>query len=323
MKTNALFSIIFLFTAQVLNAQTGRITTTIKFDSIVRTLHYYIPGNYNPSNQHRLVLGLHGCDTTVNNPGEIFRNQIEFLADRLNAVVVCPEGLRSEYGFMGAEPSFVLAVIDSAMTDYKIDQQFVYMTGFSCNGYTTTAFGTHKIFPFRGILPFNPAYVESDFSDGSFIYTTHVPTCICAGTEDPGYNLDLRLRDSLLANKAPLLFNEMHGIGHTTDFPTFQDEVMECFNYFSDITSVFENNAVIDLQLQTYPNPATEHVTIKCSKKMYSLELYSNKGEQMREIGVLNQDIYKLDLSGLSPGIYIIKINYQNGLYYRKKIVVL
>jgi poly(3-hydroxybutyrate) depolymerase len=298
---------------------TGSFSKTITFNSQTRYLYYYVPTTYNSSSQYKLVVGLHGCGGT----GSGFRDEIKFLSDSINSIVVCPYGLSANSGFMGgSEIQFIIASINSTKTTYNIDTSQIYLTGFSCNGYTTANMGLQKMFNFRGIIPFNPALLSTDFTDGSFSYTKNVPTCLCAGTADPGYSLDLRLRDSLVAHNAPMLFNSMPGIGHTTSFPTFKQEMMQCFHYFQTLTGIIEIKDLSSLRINIYPNPTSGKFTVTSSGKISTIEIYNMLGVQIYTLSNLSQETSKeIDLSNFPKGIYFAKI-YDGNKNHTEKIVI-
>jgi hypothetical protein len=166
------------------------------------------------------------------------------------------------------------------------------------------------MYDFRGIIPFNPFLVSTEFTDGSFSYTKNVPTCLCAGTDDNGYSLDVRLRDSLVAHNAPMLFNSMPGIGHTTSFPTFKQEMMQCFHYFQTLTDIIEIKDLTSLKINIYPNPTSTTITIETITKGH-LSILNLSGQRL-----LHQEISEptttIDVSTLPCGVFVVKLVGEN-----------
>lgn len=299
-----LLALIFFTTFSVQAQQKGSFSKTIYYYTQARTINYYVPITYNSTISYKLVVGLHGCGEAT---GSNLRDQIKFLSDSLNAIILCPEGLTMNDGYMASsdEVKFIINSIDSTKKNYNINSNEIYLTGFSCNGYTTANMGLKKKYPFKGIIPFNPALSTYDFTGSSFVYTNNVSTCLCAGTADPNYSLDLRLSDSLVAHNAPLLFNSIPGVGHTTSFSSFKQEIMKCFHYFSISTGI-KNEFSFD-NIVIYPNPTSGRIAISSIKKINKIEIYNLLGEKVYYSTTIKQN--EIDLSKLTKGIHFIKID--------------
>ena len=70
--------------------------------------------------------------------------------------------------------------------------------------------------------------------------------------------------------------------------------------------SIFFPIATNDMQLSLYPNPATSHITVKCSRTA-SLRLLDSKGRTMLETTVSGEET--LDITKLPTGIYIVSVD--------------
>ncbi|MBB6463577.1 carbohydrate-binding protein [Flammeovirga kamogawensis] len=64
-------------------------------------------------------------------------------------------------------------------------------------------------------------------------------------------------------------------------------------------------------KIKVYPNPTNQNIKIDLHQKdsLKSIELYTIRGQKLREIQVDNQRFYTIDLSTLQKGIYILKLN--------------
>jgi len=71
-----------------------------------------------------------------------------------------------------------------------------------------------------------------------------------------------------------------------------------------------------------FPNPATSVLNIenKSTNKSFSFALQNSIGRQVMAAG-LNEKTYKLDISNLSPGIYMLQIRDSNGTVFNHKIL--
>lgn len=316
MQKNNYFILILLllFTTSLYAQQTGLFQTTILHNTQTRILEYAVPSNYTPSNQYPLVVGLQGCvdpNMGTNNGATGFRNDLSFLADSIQAIVVCPRGLLSNQGgFMdNPDDAIILAAIDSTIDVYNVDTTSVYLTGFSCNGYTTVKYGTRALYPWKGIIPihaFLPNHVFSPMAYQNFDYLTTIPTCICVGSQDQGLQGSQTLRDSFVLNGTPFYYNEIPGVGHTTFFPTFKEEIMECFDYFNSLMLSIKGQSKSDYSVvHVYPNPPLDRILnvelfTDGSKNFF---LYDLNGKIVMQ-SVLRKKVNNVNLEELKEGIY-------------------
>jgi outer membrane protein assembly factor BamB len=229
MKTNfmktfsrVIFVCLWISVSSVYAQQTGKYNTTILFNGSGRTLAYYVPSSYNPVNKYPLIVGLHFCGGSA----EGYRDVLMPLADSVNAILVCPEGPVTDQ-MTGAESLIIPLTIDTVAALYSIDTTQVVLTGFSCNGQVTFEYGLKKIYPFKGIIPYDP-YIENP-RDERYDLDSDMPVSICVTSNDLTYANTLLLYDRMLENGANVTINIMKPVGHTYDFPEFTAEMLECY----------------------------------------------------------------------------------------------
>jgi hypothetical protein len=94
--------------------------------------------------------------------------------------------------------------------------------------------------------------------------------------------------------------------------------------YFDDFTLAgpAENTtAISDLMsntsLQVYPNPAKDYVMVKSTDCINEIAVYSISGAVQKKV-LVNSDNYKLDISPLPNGIYIVAIRNSKGVVNKK-----
>jgi len=84
-------------------------------------------------------------------------------------------------------------------------------------------------------------------------------------------------------------------------------------------SSVFSEIALLD-ELNVYPIPATSTLTVELQNKFdFNIILYDISGKKFLD-KISSESIYTVDLSDVSPGIYMLKVSYQGADYYRKII---
>ena len=71
--------------------------------------------------------------------------------------------------------------------------------------------------------------------------------------------------------------------------------------------------------IQVFPNPFSTDFAIQSEKEMNSFALYNSLGEKIKE-EKLNTKEFQFQSENLSPGIYFIRIESENGLLVKKLI---
>ncbi|MGO4710797.1 T9SS type A sorting domain-containing protein, partial [Chryseobacterium sp. 2TAF14] len=89
------------------------------------------------------------------------------------------------------------------------------------------------------------------------------------------------------------------------------------------VTLIAQNLGVADARTvgdaSISPNPASDFVTIKTKLTISSVDILDANGRNVISNLSLNND--KIDIRNLSSGVYLLKINYKEGLSTTKKII--
>ncbi|MBS4013731.1 MAG: Ig-like domain-containing protein [Bacteroidetes bacterium] len=88
----------------------------------------------------------------------------------------------------------------------------------------------------------------------------------------------------------------------------------------NDIWLVTNITELFTYQIKIYPNPASDYVFIKSDSVIEMIELYDLNGRSIKSL-MLNSNEYKIDLSALNNGMYIIKIYTGNNIINKKVIL--
>ncbi len=146
---NVLFALIFGSIS--VNCLGGNlITSFIEINDVKRKAILYIPNHYDGSNAYPLVVNAHGFSWNATN-WIAERSTYNKIADRDSFIVVYPEGLMgSAFGNswnVGYGPArgvndvgFIKALIDFCKENYVINEEKIYMSGFSQGGMLTYHF---------------------------------------------------------------------------------------------------------------------------------------------------------------------------------------
>lgn len=158
MKKNYLLAILFLGFSQLLFSQQN-INASFTFQGELRQYIIHVPTAYNAANPTPLVISLHGLGDDMTNFSQAGFHAV---ADTANFIVVTPQavtysvfgqsitawnsGVGAYIDLLGQtifpnenidDVAFISALIDTLATDYNIDQDRVYSTGFSMGGFMT------------------------------------------------------------------------------------------------------------------------------------------------------------------------------------------
>lgn len=145
-----LFSVIFF---QSTTAQIN--TSSMNYDGLERSYVTYVPEIYNAASPTPLVIALHGLGGSQN---DFLATGMTDVADTANFIMVSPQAIydpvylssawNSGAGAFGItlnsnidDVGFLDALIDQMASEFNIDLQRVYCTGFSMGGFMTNRIG--------------------------------------------------------------------------------------------------------------------------------------------------------------------------------------
>ena len=104
----------------------------------------------------------------------------------------------------------------------------------------------------------------------------------------------------------------------TNDYSNWSDSIR--FYITGDTTQVSIRNTVLEEYTQLIPNPASDIVSIFSSFSIRKVEVYSLKGEKVKEEEVKAASI-KMDISDLPKGTYLVKVYTLKGIATKKLII--
>ncbi|MFT6210063.1 MAG: hypothetical protein ACJAYA_000551 [Bacteroidia bacterium] len=269
-----------------------------------------------------MILGFHGLGNPDNS--DDIRNDLSPLGDSLNAVVVCPAPYLQDQP--RSEVVLNLAY-DSVMTWFNIDMKQVYLTGYSAGSDVAVQyFFDNPSHPIKGLIWHSPGFFSSpDLSNPQEI----PPVCLCSGSVDfvsiVQTNI-LNSNNSLAGGSFPYLFNEIPGVAHTMEYPTFTEEMLECINFIDANTSNVGIKEWTGNSVSIYPNPLNEGANLILSglEGGVSISILDMNGRRVwnkRLRNASNHEPISNFRNALSAGLYTIQIQSENGTLTKKLVV--
>jgi hypothetical protein len=305
--------------------QTGDYTITIPtFEPTLNgdslDIYFHVPDTYNPNEPSKMILGFHGLGNPDNS--NQIRNYLSPLGDSLNAIVVCPDP------YLQDQPRSEIVLnlaYDSVMTWFNIDTNQIYITGYSAGSDVAAqyVFGepTHRM---KGFIWHSPGFFSSpDLSNPQEI----PPVCLCSGSVDFVSIVQTNvLNNNLDGAGFPYLYNEIPGVDHTMEYPTFTEEMMECIDFIDANTANVGVQEWTGTSVSMYPNPLTENQELVLAglEGNASISVFDASGKQVWN-AQLNNVSSRVSVSdfrnGLSAGLYSVLIQSEKGQLSKKLVV--
>jgi hypothetical protein len=76
------------------------------------------------------------------------------------------------------------------------------------------------------------------------------------------------------------------------------------------------------IQIQSYPNPATSFIEIHSNIKIEALGIYAINGQKIKEVHAVNDNKYRLDVRDISKGLYVLRVTTGQGVYSAKILIL-
>lgn len=73
--------------------------------------------------------------------------------------------------------------------------------------------------------------------------------------------------------------------------------------------------------LQVYPNPASDKIFITSAERILAVHIYNLAGHKISDELKINSKQKEIDVQNLLPGVYILKIDFENGKYNSYKFI--
>ncbi len=287
--------------------------------------YYGFEGNFNSHNN------LHNLTAAPNAP---YISQYGWVGSCINVESTLNEGLVNTTSLNNAlvGNEFTICYWVKQLTNYT---NGTYPTHFEMFG---SGFVRHN----NGTLPVDVGYATSSTNFKTGFYSAngiagswnHIAIVHKAGFQEFELYINGVLYSTYSSNSVPIpslyKFSTNFHIGTgSVASKSFKGEIDEFYIYNRALTSseilTVRNNTTAPLSISSfdnnikfklYPNPTNDLVTIAMDSDLKSIEVYSLHGQK-----VLSSTQYQINVSDLTPGVYLVKIESINGLIATEKLV--
>lgn len=374
-------SILLLFIGLISFSSTAQFTShTLTVDNLTRTYYVHLPANYDASQPTPVVIWLHGMGTiSVTDVQNLYAaNQFALVSDTANFILLVPvaenyqllnmRAWNSHAGLAGIYPNtnihdidFIYSMLDTAIANYNVNQQCVYLCGFSMGGFMTERMALVNSFRFAAFasvsgtigsgvtdldpqrsIPIahfhgtadnnvkyvnNPYGMDPDSLVNFWIANNNCDTTPIAHTtySDVGTNGTITIDHYVYSNgNADVEFFKENNATHEW-LPKTSGKIWIFFNQHEYHDLGVKTNALNDVDLHIYPNPVTDafHISIMNSKPIqpYSIEMTDLNGNVMLTKKTKLKSLTVQLDKTIANGIYLLKVGNAR-FHLTKKIVV-
>ncbi len=318
MKAN--FLIIFLLSVGILSAQES-INGSFSFQNDPNKLYSaYIPSNYNEDVAHTTIIAFHPFN--VNRwDAQAWCDTLIVFAESVDAILICPDGGADGKVDDAIDTAFTSFLIDTLQSDYNLDQEQMYLAGFSWGGRTAYTYGLHRPGKFKGYLIAGAA-VNGTSEVGSVLdnapnenfYLVH-------GTNDQLNTRHTIISNALIDNNACVESNLLFGVGHTIDFPNRNSILKDGFDYLVENACITSSNSNtnIDERIEVYPNPSRGLIQIDSDIENLTLEFVFDMNGKQIPFTIENNHIACYDYQ---VGLYYLQFKTKSGKRITRKLIL-
>jgi len=200
-------------------------------DGKARPYHVYVPKGYNPARKHPAIVSLHGGVGRANLLSEDLVNQnrahFEKDADKYGWIIIFPLGQRGASWFDRVGMTNILAQLAAVKRRYNIDEDRVFLGGFSDGGSGALVMGLYDPTPWAGFYALSGSIVVAGMApDDAFPANLgNRPVHAANGGVDPLYPsvLQKMFIDQLKEQGARITWTDYPASGHDGSYLEQED----------------------------------------------------------------------------------------------------
>jgi len=281
----------------------------------------YIPSNYDKGTANPLMVGLHPF-----NPdrwdAESWCDTLIAFAEANNLILACPDGGPEGRIDQPIDTAFTTSLIDSVLKWYNIDEERIYLMGFSMGGKATYTYGLTHSERFAGFMPIGAAmainYAPVSIRSGA----ADKPWYVIHGSEDWPDARFTPLVDMLKENFAIVESQLLQGVGHTIDFPDRNNILTTGYKWMDSVrqaTSITPpaGGCKPSITYQASARKLTIENACETGSDVYTVSIIDLSGKLIYEAN-LHDTQSSLPLNESINGVHIIRVRTAQATFSEK-----
>ena len=221
----------------------------------VKKYSLYIPSNYDVNQENAAMVALHPLNTSRWD-AQAWRDTLIQFAETNDLILICPDGGLDGRVDDPIDTAFTTVLIDSVKQWYNINNNELFIMGFSWGGKTAYTYGLRRQDKFRGFLIIGPAITFSEV-DGIINNAFKQAFYLVHGSNDsPGIRFTPFV-NALNNLNTCLETMFLDGVGHTIDFPNRNQILTDGLNYLkNENCSLSSTRNIPTSSINVFPNPS-------------------------------------------------------------------
>ncbi len=278
----------------------------------------YVPSGYDENVPSKMMLGLHPLNTSRWNSTS-WRDTLIGFVEKNNLLLICPDGGSDGRIDDQIDTAFTTVMIDSMLQWYNVDEEKIFVMGFSWGGRTVYSYGLNHVNRFAGFMPIGAAAQAFSGNEAWFENAKDQPFYLIHGSNDSPNSRFTRFINALERNNACVESNLLQGVGHTVDFANRDQILTDAFNWLdSQECGVSSVNESLENQIKVFPNPATagQILNIETQLPIEKIEIFNSNGKLILKDNNTNQ--VQLSKTQFTTGFYSLRIYTKEGVAVKK-----
>ena len=290
----------------------------------------YVPSTYKEGVNNKLMVALHPWNTSRWGAKSWCDTLVDF-AEKNGLLVLCTDGGSDGKVDDAIDTAFTNAMLDSMLAWYSVDEQRIFLMGFSWGGRTTYTHGLSNAHRFAGFMPIGAAIATSDVPGAVRANAKNTPWYVIHGRNDAPATRYSPMLELLNNNGAITETNYLNGVGHTIDFPNRNKILSRGFRWLDSTNDATLNTGLLEKtgyqgDIQISYSITTNEVALTAEKAvgMVDFKLLDINGREVYSTSIdLSSHKYVLVLPPVPvhPGIFFITVSNDFQLASRKIIL--